>query len=350
MQDIDIKRNPHPVRDSEQKQATDTPLWESVCRFTNLVKAERRCHRRVGYKNSVAKFNLKVLSKCIEIKHDLEKGTYHTQLGAMFKVTYPKYREVRSTKYRDRIPQTSFVQNVYYPTIIPMLDEGNCACIKGKGVDFARRSFLEALRTCRQTDYVLKADIKSFFGSIDHKTLFDFMRSNCLQDERCFRLYKDIINCNGKDVGIDLGSEVDQLSATTFLHPVDLLFKGRKYVRYADDIVVFGTKEECIQARNELQCALEKLRLNLSMKKTYIQPIARPISFLGFTYLRHPSGRVTLKRKRDRLKSEIRRLRKMHKKGIPLDRIAAHLNSVRDLMKRGSRADLYRFDQFLKSL
>lgn len=350
MQEFDIKRNPHPVHESGQTQATGSQLWESVCSLSNLLKAEKRCHRRVGYKNSVAKFNLLALTKCLEIKHELENGTYRTQLGAMFKVTYPKYREVRSTKYRDRIPQTSFVLNVYYPAIIPQLDPSNCACIKNRGVDFARRSFLEALRTCSTSDYCLKADIKSFFASIDHESLFALMRKNFLKDERCFWLYKDVINCNGKPVGIDLGSEVDQLSATTFLHPVDILFCGWKYVRYADDIVVLGTKEECILARDMLQQALKELRLTLSVKKTYIQPVSRPISFLGFTYLLHPTGRITLKRKRDRLKSEIRRLRKMHQKNVPIDRVLAHLNSVRDLMTRGSRADLHRFDNLLKSL
>lgn len=350
MQETDNERNSHLVCESGRKQATETPEWESVCSLTSLIKAEKRCHRRVGYKNSVAKFNLLALSKCYEIRRDLLSGQYKTQLGATFKVYYPKYREVRSTKYRDRIPQTSFVLNYYYPKIITSLDPNNCACIKGRGVDMARDIFLNELRKREQTDYCLKADIKSFFASIDHKALLEYMRQNFIQDDDCFRLYSDIINVNSKPVGIDLGSEVDQLSATTFLHPIDQAFAGMAYIRYADDIVFFGTKDECIQLRDNLKDRLAEQKLTLSDAKTYIQPIARPISFLGFTYLRHQTGRVTLKRKKNRAKDERRRLRKMAKKKVPIERVNMHLNSVRDLMTRGSRADLYRFDNLVKLL
>lgn len=349
MQRFDNKRNSYPIR-KDETLATVSPAWETVCRLTSLLIAEKRCHRRVGYKNSVSKFHMLALTRCHELRVEMLDGTYKTQLGTVFQVYYPKYREVRSTKYRDRIPQTSFILNYYYPRIIPKLVATNCACIKGRGVDMARDIAKQMLREADISGYALKADIKSFFGSIDHEVLFREMRLRFIQDQQCFDFYRDVIDCNGNRVGIDLGSEVDQLSATTLLHILDFNLKEFRYIRYADDILVLGTRDECREALRIIKDTLGKLKLRLSAGKTYIQPICRPVRWLGFTYLKHPSGRLTAKRNKDKLKAERRKLKKMWRKRIPWERIESHLNSARDILTRGTRSDLYKFDQYINSL
>ena len=281
------------------------------------------------------------MSKCYDLHRELVEGRYKTTLGQLFEVFYPKYRIVRSTKFKDRIPQASFILNYYYPEIISKLSPQNCACIKGRGVDMARNIFKCLLRSVSGDAFCLKGDIKSFFASINHAKLLDFMGERFIKDEWAMRFYRDVINSNGQDVGIDLGSEVDQLSATTFLHPVDEHFAGKKYIRYADDIVFFGTKEECREALSELRDLLGEMGLKLSDKKTYIQPVSRPIAFLGFTYLRHPTGRITMKRIRSKVKAERRKLAKL--KDLPPDRLEAHIESVRAMMKKGNRSDYLEF-------
>lgn len=77
----------------------------------------------------------------------------------------------------------------------------------------------------------------------------------------------------------------------------------------------------------------ELLKLKISYKKTFIQPISRPVSFLGFTfYLKN--HKITLKRIKSKLNNEKRKLRRMFKLKIPLERIRVHYNSVRSNMKR----------------
>lgn len=330
------KRNPYPV-----ERQTQTAAEKAVCTLSSLLTAEKRCHRNVGYKNSVAKFDMLALSKCYDLRCELVEGRYKTTLGQLFEIYYPKYRIVRSTKFKDRIPQASFVLNYYYPEVITKLLPENCACIKGRGVDMARGIFKDLLRSVSQDDYCLKADIKSFFASIDHEKLFGFMNERFIKDEWAMRFYRNVINSNEQKIGIDLGSEVDQLSATTFLHPVDEYFAGKKYIRYADDIVFFGTKTECIDALAALKDILGSAGLRLSDKKTFMQPISRPVAFLGFTYLRRSTGRITMKRIRSKVKAERRKLAKL--KALPYERLKAHVDSVRSMMKKGNRSDYLEF-------
>lgn len=68
------------------------------------------------------------------------------------------------------------------------------------------------------------------------------------------------------------------------------------------------------------------------------------------TLLRHPTGRITLKRLRDKLRNEKRKLKRMKKKGIPIERIEEHYRCFRANMKKGSRSDLRKLDHYYKEL
>ena len=116
-------RNVHPV----ERQLETTDAKTDVCKFTNLLIAEKRCHRGVGYKNPVSRFHMYVLSKVYKLHLELVDETYKTQKGDKFDIYEPKHRVVTSTKYKDRIPQASFVLNYMYKFIIPNLIDNNYA-------------------------------------------------------------------------------------------------------------------------------------------------------------------------------------------------------------------------------
>lgn len=152
MQDIANVRNAHPVYG--QTEATE----KSVCNLQALMRAERRCHRGVGYKNSVARYHMLSASKNYATLQELLNGSYRTQKGDAFEIYEPKYRIVTSTKYKDRIPQACFVVNCFYPKVAPLLIPNNYACLKGKGVDGAREALKTILRRARQDDIILKGE------------------------------------------------------------------------------------------------------------------------------------------------------------------------------------------------
>lgn len=345
MHDNATVRNTRPA----EKQTETTNVQAEVCNFSNLLSAESRCHRGVGYKNSVARFHMLKLSKLYELHCELMNGTYHTQKGQDFEIFEPKKRIVTSTKYKDRVIQASFIVNYMYDNVISKLINNNFACIKGKGVDRARETFKDILRKSSMDDYCLCADLKDYFGSIEHDIIVRELQL-FLKDKWVAEYYKDVINSNGKEKGIGLGSEINQLSAVAFLHKLDVLLDSGQYERYMDDFRYVGPKEECQRALELIKFECERLHIQLSDKKTYIQLVKNPIKFLGFTFLKHQNGRITMKRMKSKLNNEKRKLRKMKKSKVAFEDVQIHYECVRATMKKGSRSGVVKLDKYFNDL
>lgn len=322
---------------------------EIVCSFTKLIDAERRCKRNVGYKNSVSRFDLNLLTKIYELKKELISESYRPKKGDVFEIYEPKHRIITTTKFRDRIPQASFVINYMYPVIIKEHTRNNCACVKNKGVQYARDLFKYFLRNSNIDSYCVVSDFKNYFGSIEHKKMFDEL--NPFLKERWVNMYfKMIISSNEKEIGIDLGNEVNQLASSSYFCNLDNILSDRRYIRYMDDIRFIGSKQECINALNIIKSEADRLGITLSKSKTYIQKISRPIKFLGFTFLLHPSHKITMKRIKSKLTREKRKLRKMKANNIPFERVQVHYQSVRSVMKKGNRSGVVKLDKYFNNI
>lgn len=321
----------------------------AACRITSLISAGHRTHRKVGHKNSVSRYHLDLYARCWRLSQDLKSRSYKPVPGELHEVWEPKYRMTVSAKYCDRVPQSAFITNVFYPEVVSRLSEANCACIKGRGSDYARNCFKTILRNADPGDWCVKADMRNYFGTIDHQILIDSV-GQLLTDDWSRWFYETTIANARNPVGIDLGSEVYQLSAAAYMDRIDRRLDDGHYLRYQDDLVYVGPKDRCKEVLEIIREEAALLRLELHPRKTYIQPIRQPVSFLGFTFLRHPTGRVTLKRRRDKLARERRKLKRMKDAGIPLDRIAEHYQAARAAISKGARSDLYAMDQFYKSL
>lgn len=320
-----------------------------VCSLSSLYISENRNHRGVGWKNSVSRFRLLKLSNCYRIKLELDNDTYHTSEGDEFIIYEPKKRKVNSTKYKDRIPQTSFVLNFIYTSIVPNLIENNFACLKYKGVDRARERLKEMLKESSLDDYVLKVDLKDYFGLIEHDGLNNRFAQYC-DDEWVVRYHRDVIDANEKSVGITLGNEINQLSAVINLDEIDHHFENDRYERYMDDIVYIDTKERVKVAYDYIKKKVESMNLKLSDKKTYFQPVSRPVKFLGFTFLLHQNKIVTMKRLPEKVNSEKRKLRRMKRNNVPIEKVTEHYRSVRATMKKGSRSGVVKMDRYFNNL
>ena len=138
--------------------------------------------------------------------------------------------------------------------------------------------------------------------------------------------------------------------AVAFLNKLDHMLDDGDYERYMDDFAYVGTKEECEKALKIIEKVTSSLGLTLSKKKTYIQSLEQPVKFLGFTFLLHGTGKVTMKRCKDKLNNEKRKLRRMKKKNIPFDKIMEHYTCVRVVMKKGNRSGVVKLDRYFNNL
>ena len=191
---------------------------------------------------------------------------------------------------------------------------------------------LSVALTDKKVNWVLDADLDSFFDSIDHSWLIKFLEHR-IGDNRILRLIRKWLHAGvieegvwtpGKE-GSPQGSVISPILSNVFLHYVlDLWIdwwrqqQGRGeivVVRYADDFVIgFERHEEAIACLNELRERFAKFGLKLNDQKTRLIEFGRMASvrrerrgngrpetfdFLGFTHQcskTRTHGRFTIRR------------------------------------------------------
>ena len=229
---------------------------------------------------------------------------------------------------------------------------------------------LDALSTgllTRKVNWVLDADIQSFFDTLDHGWLVKFLEHR-LADRRVVRLIQKWLNAgvleDGErtcsEVGTVQGGSISPLLANIYLHYVFDLWVQRwrqtqaqgdvVVVRFADDFVVgFQYRHEAERFLAELRARFAKFGLALHPTKTRLiefgpfadrnrrgrgQGKPQTFNFLGFTHIcgRKRSGRFTVLRQtiRQRLQAKLQEVkaelrRRMH---FPIPEQGAYLRSV----------------------
>ncbi len=172
---------------------------------------------------------------------------------------------------------------------------------------------IEAIHTniCTQAKYVLDADIKGAFDHIDHQALLAKLDTYPAIRWLIKAWLKAGIIDNGvfdeTRKGTPQGGVISPLLMNIALHGMetDLIVayrwkEGRpKFVRYADDLVVFHPKLEGVEkARGILSEWLQRIGLELKPSKTRITHTLTEyqektgFDFLGFTIRQYPMGKT----------------------------------------------------------
>ena len=145
------------------------------------------------------------------------------------------------------------------------------------------------------TKYVLKMDIKKYFESIPHDVLKAKLEYQ-IKDKEVLKILFEIIDTTEK--GLPLGFYTSQWLSMWYLMGFDHYIKENcfadYYVRYMDDIIIFGASKEALHLlKNRAEDYLEILGLELN-NKTQIFPLeSRDLDFMGF---RFSKNKTTLRR------------------------------------------------------
>ena len=148
--------------------------------------------------------------------------------------------------------------------------------------------------------YCLKMDIKKYFDSIPH-SIFLAKMQKIIHDERFMCVLEEIINVIPQ--GLPLGFYTSQWFANWYLTELDHYIKERLhakyYIRYMDDMVIFGSNKKVLHnIRVEIENYLNT-RLGLQLKdnwqvfRFHYKGKYRFLDFMGFRFYR---DRTTLRR------------------------------------------------------
>jgi RNA-directed DNA polymerase len=210
----------------------------------------------------------------------------------------------------------------------------------------------------RRVNYIVEADISSFFDEVNHEWMEKFLRHR-IGDPRVIRLIVRMLKGGVLEGGLERASEagtpqgsiLSPLLSNIYLHYVlDLWFKHevRKrcrgeayYYRFADDFLAcFEHQDEATNFLQQLAERMERFGLKLSAEKTRCIEFGRwargnaykrgekpkEFTFLGFAHFcgKTKKGRFKVKRRTNRKKLS----QSLHK-------LADWARGIRNLLKKG---------------
>ena len=137
---------------------------------------------------------------------------------------------------------------------------------------------------------------RDYFNSIPVEGLVESLPPTIVDDEPLHRLLVATLRdkrvlVGDREVldshkGVMAGTPLAPLLSNLYLRPLDDAFEEARipFVRYADDMVVFGTEQEVVRHGADLERRLGGLGLSLNERKTRLSPPGRPWEFLGLRY------------------------------------------------------------------
>ena len=292
--------------------------YEKITSFDALYAGLKKARRNVMWKDSTSGYSYDGLKNTVKLQDALRSGEYEIMPYQRFMIHEPKEREIVATRIRDRQFQRSLCDEALYREMTRGFIHDNCACQRGKGVDFALDRLEVHLRRYYREHgkdgWVLRCDIRKYFPQTRHDTAKAAIRKR-VKDEWPRRMAEQIVDSFGGDRGIGLGSQVSQLIELAVLDDMDHHIKERlrikHYIRYMDDFILIHQDRETMErALAEIRRRVEALGLELNAK-TQIAPMKQGIIFLKWRFTVTETGKVIRKMDGRSVTKERRKLKKL---------------------------------------
>lgn len=142
--------------------------------------------------------------------------------------------------------------------------------------------------------WVVDADIRDCFPSLDHQLLLSLLRQRIV-DQNILDLIAlwlpygrpRTLRRSHKTRGISLGAVISPLLCNIYLHQLDTALRREhlQAVRYADDFLVLClTEQERDKALQAIQAVLKSILLEVNTEKTRLTSFEEGFTFLGVTF------------------------------------------------------------------
>lgn len=277
-------------------------IFEKIISPENLFSAWDNFKSNKRNKADVQRFEWELEQNIFQLQRELRGSTYRHGGYSSFYIQDPKQRHIHKAEVRDRI-----LHHAVFSVLNPIFEETfisssySCRIGKGthKGVSALESMIRKETKNYSKPCFILKCDIKKFFGSVDHAILKRILKKR-IKDENACRLLEQIIDSFSSEhsdifyaKGLPIGNLTSQLFANVYLNELDQLVKQKlkikSYARYTDDFVIVGSSKDYLWAtlKSISSFLKEKLALELHSKKIQIRKYRQGIDFLGYVTLPH---------------------------------------------------------------
>lgn len=258
-------------------------------------------------KDYVIEFESDLENNLKNLKYELETFTYFPSPMKNFIIRDPKTRRISASHFRDRVVYHALCNIIspilekqfIYDSFANQINKGTHAAIK-RAETFMRKVINLKMRLLgggqlplkrkNSLGYVLKADIRHYFDTVDHEILLKILERK-IKDANVLWLIKVILSNHASEFagkGMPLGNLTSQFFANVYLNDLDQfvkhVLKAKYYIRYVDDFIIFHRDKSLLMAwKLQIDNFLKtSLKIELHPEKSRIIALKNGITFLGF--------------------------------------------------------------------
>ena len=275
---------------------------KNLVRAWECVKANRGSGGIDGL--SLATFGKQLDEQLGRLQRELREDTYRPQ--PVRQVRIPKagkpgeFRMLGIPTIYDRVCQQA-VLNQVEPIFEPVFDDANFGYRQGRSTKDALRAVWKEIE--QGHEWIVDADLKDFFGSVDHERLLTLVAQR-VADGRVLRLLRAMLTAGSygegrlfpTERGTPQGGVISPVLSNILLTPFDREMRRKCYrlARYADDwVITCATKAEARAAIAAAQRVLATLGVQLHPQKTRIVHVQHGFEFLGYKIKRGKQLRLS---------------------------------------------------------